>query len=200
MIEPQPLPYPYDALEPWISADAMALHVALYERYVDTVRRAGSWPTLGAARDWGIANCKLDLVFAAEQAWSHQLFFAAMDPSGGREPGGWAGDLIRQGWGSYARFRQDFIDLMMEIRGSGWLWLVRQPNAVPRPDVDEPPDPAEALHLIATPNSCLPPGQPVLVCDAWEHAFVLDFRSNKRKYAETWIDHLAFWEMAERLV
>jgi len=86
-----------------------------------------------------------------------------------------------------AELREEGIDAAASHFGSGWVWLVTNDEG--------------KLRVVTTPNgeTPLPSGErPLLVMDVWEHAYYLDYQSEKKAYAEKCWEHLN-WEWAEAL-
>jgi Fe-Mn family superoxide dismutase len=190
MIEPMPLPY--WNVEPVISADALALHYALYSRYVERALahpQSQGWRDLADAQSWAKQAGDLVLLFNVQQAQNHELFFQSMWPEEGpvpqpRLPDGHVAQLLLTRWGSYDAFRAEFVARLTGIMASGWLWVVAHGPTVglwPTADSGQP-DPA---------------WRRLLVCDAFEHAFILDYGIEKQAYAQNWIDFAVDWGFAE---
>ena len=49
-----------------------------------------------------------------------------MKPNGGGKPSGKLAELIDRDFGSYDKFRAEFVNAGMTAFGSGWAWLVYQ--------------------------------------------------------------------------
>jgi len=77
----------------------------------------------------------------------------------------------------------------MKRFGSGWIWLVLEDNQ---------------LKWKTTPNADNPVGDDVEVlagCDVWEHSYYIDYKNDRKKYLETWINKLINYEfIASRLL
>jgi Fe-Mn family superoxide dismutase len=189
-----PLPYATNALEPHLSRRAMEYHHGRHHAtYVETLNRlieetpyAGllleEIIQLSAARpdDQAIFN-------NASQAWNHDEFWNSMQPGGGKT-GSEIDGLLTEQYGSYARFRQEFVGAATGQFGSGWTWLVLD---------------GEKLAVISTPNAANPLTMgkvPLLACDVWEHAYYLDYQNRRKAFVEAFLDHLVNWErVASRL-
>ena len=170
------LPYPLDALEPFISARTLATHHGKHHRaYVDKTNAlagnaAGSLEQV-IARAAGDASQKT-LFNNAAQAWNHAFYWSSLRPKGGAVPPKFAG------------FAEELKAAAKGHFGSGWAWLVRQ-----GPD----------LKVITTANADTPlvHGQaPLLVIDVWEHAYYLDHQERRAAYVDAVVDHLLNWDFA----
>ncbi|HSA70166.1 MAG TPA: superoxide dismutase [Burkholderiales bacterium] len=178
-IELPDLPYPLDALEPFISARTLSIHHGKHHRaYVDrTNALIGENP---ASLEEIIARAagnpaKKVLFNNAAQAWNHAFYWRSLRPRGGpapREFSNWAEALKTAANGHF---------------GSGWVWLVR--------------DGAD-LKVVSTSNADTPlvHGQvPLLVIDMWEHAYYLDHQERRAAYVAGVVDNLLNWELVECL-
>jgi Fe-Mn family superoxide dismutase len=186
-----PLPYDYDALEPFISAATMKLHHGAHHGgYVQRLDAliSGS-PLEGATLEEivrrsapgarGAAGSPLarPLIFNnAAQAWNHAFFWSSLRPVGGARP-------VKS---QLARFADQLKSAAVGLFGSGWVWLVEEGGT---------------LKVTSTANADTPlvHGQkPLLAIDVWEHAYYLDRQNRRDLYVASVVDHLLDWEFAER--
>jgi Fe-Mn family superoxide dismutase len=183
--------YPYDALEPVISAATMRLHHDKHHaRYVTVTNELLSTPRQQAASlediiaSAGPADRKL--FNNAAQAWNHAFFWASM-ASRHRTPSGPLLNAIEQAFGSLANLRDKFVAEGVAHFGSGWVWLVAR---------------AGALEVVSTHDADTVVTQtdatPLLVCDLWEHAYYLDHQNDRAAFLAGWWDRLANWSLAEQ--
>lgn len=175
-----PLPYEYDALEPYIDERTMRLHHDIHHRsYVEGLNRAEA--ALARARrhrDWTALNYwQRQLAFHGSGHFLHSIFWTNMHPDGGGRPTD--DELLRQiqrDFGSFDAFRAHFTEAANALNGPGWVMLVWQPMA-------------EKLEILQTQlHHC--PAQwtaiPILVLDLWEHAYYLQYRTRRPDYIESW--------------
>jgi Fe-Mn family superoxide dismutase len=114
----------------------------------------------------------------AGQAWNHNFYWQCLTPGGGEAPAGPLAAAIRAEFGSLDEFQAEFSRVAEKIFGSGWAWLVQNADG--------------ALAIIHTGNAGSPirSGQhPLLTCDAWEHAYYIDYRNRRPDYMK------AFWQL-----
>jgi Fe-Mn family superoxide dismutase len=123
-----PLPYAEDALAPVISGKTISLHYGKHHKaYVDNLNKAVEGTDL---KD----NSLEDVVKAAfgdhrraaiynnaAQAWNHAFYWKSMQPNGGGPPAGVIADCIKDSFGDYAKFRQEFTTAATTQLGSGWV-------------------------------------------------------------------------------
>lgn len=184
-----PLPYPAHALEPHISRRTMEFHHGKHhDTYVSNLNRLiegkayASMPLDEIIRQSAAKPGDRAIFDNAAQSWNHTEFWNSMRPGGGGEPGDEIAGLLRDTYGSYATFRQEFLDAAVDRFGSGWAWLVLD---------------GARLAVISTPNADTPLTSnktPLLVCDVWEHAYYLDYQNRRKAFVEAFLDHLIDWE------
>ncbi len=170
------LPYPSDALEPYISARTLATHHGKHHRaYVDKTNAlaADARETLEEliVRAAGDASQKT-LFNNAAQAWNHAFYWRSLRPKGEKIPS------------SFSTHAEELKAAAKAHFGSGWAWLVRD---------------GSALRVLSTGNADTPlvHGQvPLLVIDVWEHAYYLDHQERRGEYVDAVVDHLLNWDFA----
>jgi len=176
-----PLPYPMDALEPYISRETLEYHYGKHHKaYVDNLNKliAG---TEFADKDLEtiVRTAPAGPIFNnAAQVWNHTFYWSCMRPQGGGEPSGALAEAIRQAFGSFQAFKERFSQIAVGTFGSGWAWLVRQADG--------------SLDVVSTSNAGNPMTEdatPLLTCDVWEHAYYIDYRNQRPKYVEN------FWNL-----
>ncbi|MCU1276537.1 MAG: superoxide dismutase, partial [bacterium] len=167
--------YDYGALEPHLSAEIMELHHDKHHRaYVDGANR--TLDELDEAR----AKSDFQRLPALEHALAfhvsghllHSIFWMNLSPHGGGEPDGALGRLVARDFGSFAAFKAQLTHTAATMLGSGWAALVWDPVG----------------HRLITAqlhdhqSETTQAGIPLLVVDAWEHAYYLQYRTDKTKY------------------
>jgi Fe-Mn family superoxide dismutase len=171
------LRYDYGSLEPHISARIMVLHHDKHHRaYVDGANRAIE--KLIKARHEGdlgqVAAIERSLAFNVSGHVLHSIFWQNLSPTGGGRPGGALLDAITRDFESFEQFKQQIIEVAATIMGSGWAALVWDP-IMQRLGTTQIHD-----HQSQVTQA----GIPLLVIDAWEHAYYLQYQTEKAKYFE----------------
>jgi Fe-Mn family superoxide dismutase len=185
------LPYGYDALGPFMSADTLRTHhdkhhKTYVEKTNDLAAKAGltGKPLEDLVRE---AHRKGDkkLFNNAAQAWNHAFFWECMRPPGGEAP---SGDLLRAidaAFDDVDALKASFVDEGANHFASGWVWIVTG---------------TDGLQVISThdaEDTLIREGLfPLLVCDLWEHAYYLDYKNDRKAFLERWFDNIANWEFA----
>ena len=169
------LPYDYGALEPHISGEIMHLHHDKHHRtYVNGANEALAG--LQQARDKGdfarIAALEHQLAFNVSGHVLHSLFWRNMSPDGGDRPNGALAEQIDADFGSFDAFKTQVTRAAATITGSGWAALAWDP-AGDRLIVVQIHD-----HQSETAQGSLP----LMVLDAWEHAYYLQYKNEKAKF------------------
>jgi Fe-Mn family superoxide dismutase len=185
-----PLPFDYDALEPYMSAETFRFHHDKHHaKYVQTLNDLLLKSGGGAdSLEQLIRDSEGPVLRNAEQAWNHEFFFNGLTPGGGGEPPQSIADALVECFGDVKTFRDDFTKAALGHFGSGWAWLVQTQGG--RLEVITTHDEANPMR-----TQCMP----LLTCDVWEHAYYIDYRNDRSAYLA------AFWEVvnwnvvAERL-
>lgn len=182
-----PLPYNYDALEPYIDARTMEIHYTKHHQtYTDKFNTAlESCSTEIQEKDIVEILSNLDLVPANQKSAinfngggydNHRIFWNNMKPNGGGEPGGSLADAINSSFGSFSEFKEKFSSTTVLIQGSGWGWLVYNPVN-------------KKVEYKSMPNQTSPRTEgliPLLGCDVWEHAYYLKYQNRRPEYVSNW--------------
>jgi Fe-Mn family superoxide dismutase len=187
------LPYDYDQLGKYISGDIMRLHHDKHHQaYVDKLNAA--MDAAPALRERPLESLLSDLAILPEAVqtavrnhggghYNHSLFWQWMSPDGGGEPTGEVADRIKEKYGSFQGFVDEFTAKSLGVFGSGWAWL--QPN----------------MDIITTPNQDTPIMQglesPLLGLDVWEHAYYLDYKNKRDDYVKSWWN-VVNWEFVQQ--
>lgn len=178
------LPYPYDALEPYIDEQTMRIH---HDKH-----HAGYVSKLNAAVE-GTEYEKKDVVELLKSIGSvdaslkpavqkfggghanHSLFWSVMGKNGGGEPTGELASDINKTFGSFEEFKKQFAAAATGQFGSGWAWLVV--------------DGSGKLQVTSTANQDSPYMEgltPILGLDVWEHAYYLKYQNKRADYVSEW--------------
>ncbi|MES2654673.1 MAG: superoxide dismutase [Bacteroidota bacterium] len=185
-----PLPYGYDALEPFIDKQTMEIHYTKHHQaYVTKLNeakaKAPSW-NYGSLNEVlaNINNFPKDLQTAirnnAGGHYNHSLFWSLLKTN--TKPGEKVLNMINENFESLDNFKQLFTKVALGTFGSGWAWLIRQDGK---------------YKIISTPNQDNPLmngivkdlGTPIIALDVWEHAYYLKYQNKRADYIT------AFWSV-----
>jgi len=201
-----PLPYAYDALEPYIDKQTMEIHhTKHHQAYVDKLNKA-----LADAKASGVSLddiCKNISKYSTAVRnnggghYNHSMFWKGMKPSTGtvlspastNEPAGKIGDAIKSSFDSFVNFKTKFSEKALSVFGSGWTWLIVNKDG--------------KLEIGITPNQDNPmmdiaelKGTPVLCLDVWEHAYYLKYQNKRIDYVNSWWNVVNWEEARKRLL
>lgn len=180
------LPYDYAALEPHLSATVIQIHHDHHHRaYVANANKAVE--RLLEVRRKGdfsqIAEIERLLAFNVSGHVLHSIYWQNLTPEGGGPPSGVLGRAIERDFGGFDTFKQQLLHTASSIMGSGWAALVWDP-IYRRLGTTQIHDHQSQITQ---------GGIPLLVLDAWEHAYYAQYRDEKAKYFEAMFN-LWNWE------
>src|SRR5207302_6575577 len=128
-----PLPYAFDALEPYIDARTMEIHHDKHHAaYVTNLNKAvADFPDLASKK---VEDLVKDLNAVPEKIrtavrnqggghYNHTLFWQMMKKGGGGGPKGELTGAIEKSFGSFSGFKEKMTDAATKVFGSGWAWL-----------------------------------------------------------------------------
>lgn len=193
-----PLPFAYDALEPYIDAKTLQIHHDKHHQaYVDKLNAAIGEHT--ALQKKTVETLLKDLDSVAPEVhtqvrnfgggvYNHDFFWSILSKDGGK-PKGKLLEAINKDFGTYDKFKEEFTKNASSLFGSGWTWLV----------VD--PEKGGKLAIMNTQNQDCPISagkKPVLVIDVWEHAYYLKYQNRRPEFIEAFFN-IINWKKVEDL-
>jgi Fe-Mn family superoxide dismutase len=183
-----PLPYAYDALEPYFDAETMHLHHDKHHQaYVNNLNVA-------VAAHPELAGKTVEELVANLNSWPESVRAAVRNQGGGHAnhsflwptlgkagaatgPKGELAKAIDAGFGSFSAFQDQLTKAAMGVFGSGWAWLVKLPDA------------KVAIESTANQESPLTLGlKPILTVDVWEHAYYLKYQNRRADYVKAFFN------------
>ncbi len=192
----KPLPYSYDALEPYIDAQTVEIH---YDRH----HRAYYNNFINASKGSELEKMSLDEIFSrisehgdvvrnnAGGWYNHDLYWKILTHGGSTSPDGKLLQSIIETFGSVENMIYEITDAAMKRFGSGWAWLIITDDG--------------KLMVTSTPNQDNPlmdvsqhKGSPILGIDVWEHAYYLKYQNQRKTYIDAFWK-LVNWDVVERL-
>ncbi|HUG53398.1 MAG TPA: superoxide dismutase [Vicinamibacteria bacterium] len=185
------LEYDHGALEPHISARIMELHHG--KHHAAYVKKANeTLETMDEARGKAdftrIASLEKALAFNLSGHVLHSVFWKNMMPKGGGRPAGALAEAINRDFGSFDGLKKQLTEVAGTVMGSGWGALVYEPMA----------GRLLTCQIYDHQSNLSQAGMPLLVLDAWEHAYYLQYQAEKTKFFEA-VWNVWNWEdVAER--
>jgi Fe-Mn family superoxide dismutase len=173
-------------LSPHIGAETIGYHYGKHHRgYVKTLNELiEGTPHAGKQLEQIVKSADGSVFDNAAQVWNHTFYWHSMKPGGGGKPSGAVAKAIEQSFGGYDKFRREFAEAGAKQFGSGWAWLVQDGDKLA---VKKTPDAETPLTTSA---------KPLLAMDVWEHAYYIDYRNDRPRYIEAFLDHLVNWDFA----
>lgn len=184
-----PLPYDYDALEPYMDAETLHYHHDKHlKTYVDNLNKIlKDYPDY---QKWTLEDLLKNLDELPEDirqpvmnnaggVYNHEMFFRLMHQPPNENP---MLPYLTDAFGSYEKFVESMSDHAMSQFGSGYAWLVINPD--------------NQLEILNTPNQNNPISNgniPLLALDVWEHAYYLKYKNLRKDYVTNWF-HLINWK------
>ena len=184
-----PLPWPNNALEGFLSERIInLLYDGYYTNEVDIMNSfAQQYPEL---RSMSLENIIMTYTGrirdTAAEILNHEFFMRCLSPQGG-VPSGRLYQTILQQFKSFDNFLLQFTDRAVNHFGSGWVWLVFDPNSTFLMIVDG----------INAYNPIMDGYIPLLCLDVWEHAYLLDYGFDKRAYVNKFWKYVNWTYMEE---
>ena len=189
------LPYDYDALEPHYSAKVLELHHDKHHKaYVDGVNQTmEKLEGVRASGDYSaIVGLQKTLAFNLSGHVLHSIFWKNLSPDGGEKPTGELAAAIDENFGSFDQFKDHLSQATTTVQGSGWGSLAWDTFG-------------ERLYIEQIydhQGNVGQSGSPLLVLDAWEHAYYLQYLNVRADYVKAmwnivnWDDVTARFEQA----
>mgnify|MGYP000859077619 FL=1 len=190
-----PLPYAYNALEPYIDEETMRIHhTKHHQAYIDNLNKAlegsafagKSIEEIIKSLDSLPENIRTAVRNNGGGHFNHSIFWAIMGPSGKGQPEGDLAQKIDQDFGSFDAFKEAFETAGKTQFGSGWAWLVLKDGKL-------------SVEKTANQDSPLTKGQiPLMGADVWEHAYYLKYQNRRPEYLKNWWHTVNWDEVARR--
>ena len=189
-----PLPYKFDALEPWIDAKTMEIHHGKHHQaYTDKLNAAlEKHPEIERPIEDMLKNLDSlpeDIRTAVRNHgggyYNHGLFWTYLSPNSEPSPKNELLAAIDHTFSNFEMFQTKFTEAALNHFGSGWAWLVQDQSDI---------------KIVTTSNQDSPLSQglePILGIDVWEHAYYLKYQNRRVEYlAAFW--HIVNWTQIEK--
>ena len=184
----QPLPYAYNALEPWIDTQTMDIHynkhAAAYSKNLKEAAQAEAVDTTKPLEDvlHKISKYSVKMRNNGGGHYNHELFWKLLTPDSTTQPSGKLLQAIETGFGSLDEMKKQFTTAATTRFGSGWAWMIFTND--------------KKLAITSTPNQDNPMmdiaemnGLPLMGLDVWEHAYYLKYQNRRADYIAS------FWKI-----
>ena len=182
------LPFPQDALEPYISARTMDFHHgkhhAAYIKKTNAMaeEKGLTGRSLSDVIQAGRDRNDLGLFNNSAQAWNHSFFWQCLSPER-QQPSGRLKQLIDDGFGGTDALLEKLHAEAVAHFASGWAWLM----------LDRGQLKITSLHDADTP--LVHEGmKPLFTLDVWEHAYYLDYQNERPKFVTEVLQNIVNWD------
>ncbi len=192
----QPLPYAYNAMEPYIDEKTMQLHHDKHlQAYINNLNDTlDKYPQF---QNWALEQLIINVPCLPKNiqssvhnngggVYNHFFYFSGLSKQGYLQPTGMLKEAINNKFGSYTAFQKQFKECALSVFGSGYAWLVVNASG--------------QLDIMATKNQDTPlPLRlcPILNIDVWEHAYYLKHYNLRADYIDDWF-HIINWNQANK--
>ena len=153
------LPFSFYELEPFIDTHTIGLHYYKHQAsYLTNLNKL-------------LEEDKNDVIFYLGGVTNHDLYWETINPNNKEKPKGKLLDAISKKYGSMDNFWKEFKNLITNLKGSGYVFLIKDKN--------------NNIDLMTTSNQDSPKlygFTPLLTLDLWEHAYYLNYENDKLKY------------------
>lgn len=194
-----PLPYDYNALEPYIDEETMHYHHDKhFKGYIDKLNAAlEPYPEF---HDWSLKNLLKnidrlpeDIRLTVKQngggVYNHNMYFNSMAPAGSSTMSKEMEAAINYTFGSYDNFKEKMKEAGLSQFGSGWAFLVA--------------DSEKGLYIVNMLNQDVPLSDtswPILPMDVWEHAYYLKYKNERNSYIDNWFNVIDWGNVSDRVI
>ena len=190
------LPFAKDALQPHMSAETFDYHHGKHHKaYVTKTNELlqGEPELEGAplARVIREANRagNSKLFNNSAQLWNHSFFWQCLAPAHGQKPEGKLAHLIDDAFGNADAMIQKLHEEAVNHFGSGWAWLVLDRGNLRITSLHDADTPLVHEGMV-----------PLFTLDVWEHAYYIDYRNERPKFAQAVLSNIVNWDfVAENL-
>ena len=192
----QPLPYAYDALEPYIDKLTVEIHYskhhkAYFDNFINAIKGTAMESMTIREIFRNISKEPVAIRNNSGGYFNHTFYWESMKAHGGGMPTGKLSEAIGKTFTSFEEFKKQFSEAGKTRFGSGWAWLCL--------------DDKGTLFICSTPNQDNPlmdiaekKGIPLLTIDVWEHAYYLKYQNKRADYIDAFWNVVNWIEVANR--
>jgi Fe-Mn family superoxide dismutase len=184
------LPFAEDALAPHMSAETLQYHYGKHHKaYVNKTNEL-------IEKEQGLSGASLIQVIReakrsgdsklfnnSAQLWNHSFFWQCLSPAQGQKPTGKLAHLIDDGFGNAETMLAKLKEEAVNHFASGWAWLVLDRGALRITSLHDADTPAVHEGMV-----------PLFTLDVWEHAYYIDYRNERPKFADAVLTNIVNWD------
>ena len=184
------LPFARDALAPHMSAETLEFHHGKHHRaYVTkTNELVGETPSLAGASLIEVIEAaktkgESKLFNNSAQLWNHSFFWQCLAPAQGQAPSGKLAQLIDASFGSADAMLKKLAQEAVNHFSNGWAWLLLDRDSLKIASLHDADTPLAHEGMV-----------PLFTLDVWEHAYYIDYRNERPKFADAVLKNIVNWD------
>ena len=184
------LPFAKDALAPHMSAETLEFHHGKHHKaYVTKTNELidGQQDLSGASLTQVVREARRSdnakLFNNSAQLWNHSFFWQCLAPAQGQQPDGKLAKLIEDGFGSPQALLDKLQEEAVNHFSNGWAWLLLDRGNLRVTSLHDADTPIAHEGMV-----------PLFTLDVWEHAYYIDYRNARPKFAETVLGNIINWD------
>ena len=184
------LPYAQDALSPHISAETLEYHWGKHHRaYVNKTNEliASELDLSGASLAQVVREGRRagnnKLFNNSAQLWNHSFFWQCLAPAQGQQPTGKLAHLINDAFGNPEAMLKQLHEEAINHFSNGWAWLVLDRGSLRITSLHDADTPLVHEGMV-----------PLFTLDVWEHAYYIDYRNERPKFANAVLSNIVNWD------
>ena len=186
------LPYARDALDPFMSAETLDFHYGKHHKaYVDKTNQLCAAKNASGSLVEVIRKSRQDgdnkLFNNSAQIWNHSFFWQCLAPAEQQKPEGKLMRMINESFGSADGMLKMLQEEAVNHFASGWAWLVLDHGALRITSLHDADTPAVHDGMV-----------PLFTLDVWEHAYYIDYRNERPRFAESVLSNIVNWAFVEQ--
>lgn len=191
------LPYEYDSLEPYIDTHTLGLHKNKHQRnYLNKLNQLllennykFNYPLeelYNHIDEFPVSN-REDILFNLGGVINHDIYFNSMSEKR-EEPNIFLKTMILSEYESYDNFKKEFKKKAMSLKGSGYTFLVLSNGKL------------DIINLFNQDSPYRYNMLPLITIDMWEHAYYLNYKNEKEKYIDNFLEIVDFKQANKKLL
>ena len=187
------LPYSKDALAPHMSAETLEFHHGKHHAaYVRKTNELVEEKSLsGASLIDVVRAAKRDgnskLFNNSAQLWNHSFFWQCLAPAEGQQPTGKLRQMIEDGFGGVETMLDKLSNEAVNHFSNGWAWLLLDRGTLKIASLHDADTPLVHEGMV-----------PLFTLDVWEHAYYIDYRNERPKFAQAVLSNIVNWDFVAR--
>jgi Fe-Mn family superoxide dismutase len=187
------LPYSKEALAPHMSAETLEFHHGKHHAaYVKKTNAMAQDKSLSGASLIEVVRAakkggESALFNNAAQLWNHSFFWQCLAPAHGQRPEGKLKQMIDDSFGGVDPMLEKLAKEATEHFSNGWAWLLLDRDMLKIASLHDADTPLVRDGMV-----------PLFTLDVWEHAYYIDYRNERPRFAKAVLSNIVNWEFVAR--